>query len=172
MTADITGLAMDDQTTVGTATSKLGTSSLTLTSTSADGIHLADIKGVGATAVGLGTGQLGLTESKVTVDAGVESIDLTSASGAQRALVTLDAAIDTVNNSRASLGAYQNRLQFAVSNLQIGSDNLSSARSRIQDTDYAVETTNLARSQIISQAATAMLAQANQQPQTVLALLK
>ena len=172
MTTHITGLAMVDQTNVGTATSKLGTSALTLTSTSSDGIHLADIKGVGAAAVGLGSAQLGLTQSKVTVDAGVESIDLTSASGAQRALVTLDAAIDTVNNSRASLGAYQNRLQFAVSNLQIGSDNLSSARSRIQDTDYAVETTNLARSQIISQAATAMLAQANQQPQTVLALLK
>ena len=106
------------------------------------------------------------------MDQGVFSIDLSSASGAQRALVTLDAAIDTVNNSRAALGAYQNRLQFAVSNLQIGSDNLSTARSRIQDTDYALETTNLARSQIISQAATAMLAQANQQPQTVLALLK
>ena len=143
-----------------------------MTSTSPDGITLADVSGLAAAAVGLATGQLGLTESHVTVDAGVESIVLTSASGAQHALVTLDAAIDTVNNSRASLGAYQNRLQFAVSNLQIGSDNLSTARSRILDTDYAVETTNLAKSQIIAQAATAMLAQANQQPQTVLALLK
>ena len=172
MTADITGMLIDDQTTVGTATTKLGTSALTLTSTSPDGITLADVSGSAATALGLASGQLGLTESHVKVDAGVESIDLTSASGAQQALVTLDAAIDTVNNSRASLGAYQNRLQFAVSNLQIGSDNLSTARSRILDTDYALETTNLARSQIIAQAATAMLAQANQQPQTVLALLK
>ena len=77
-----------------------------------------------------------------------------------------------MNTARANLGAYQNRLQFAVSDLQISSDNLSASRSRIMDTDYAAETTNLAKSQIISQAATAMLAQANQQPQTVLALLK
>jgi len=177
MTKDITGLDITDQV-AGTgsalpdATWNLGTSKLTLSSTSPDGITLADISGDAADALGLGTTQLGTTQALVTVDKGVNSIDLTSASGAQHALVTLDAAIETVNNSRASLGAYQNRLQFAVSNLQIGSDNLSAARSRIQDTDYAAETTNLARSQIISQAATAMLAQANQQPQTVLALLK
>ena len=177
MTKDITGLDITDQV-AGTgsalpdATWNLGTSKLTLSSTSPDGITLADISGDAAEALGLGTTQLGTTQAMVTVDKGVNSIDLTSASGAQHALVTLDAAIETVNNSRASLGAYQNRLQFAVSNLQIGSDNLSAARSRIQDTDYAAETTNLARSQIISQAATAMLAQANQQPQTVLALLK
>jgi len=177
MTKEITGLDITDQV-AGTgsalpdATWNLGTSKLTLSSTSPDGITLADISGDAADALGLGTTQLGTTQAMVTVDKGVNSIDLTSASGAQHALVTLDAAIETVNNSRASLGAYQNRLQFAVSNLQIGSDNLSAARSRIQDTDYAAETTNLARSQIISQAATAMLAQANQQPQTVLALLK
>ena len=175
MTKEITGLDITNQaagTSTPDATWNLGTSKLTLSSTSPDGITLADISGDAAEALGLGTTQLGTTQAMVTVDKGVNSIDLTSASGAQHALVTLDAAIETVNNSRASLGAYQNRLQFAVSNLQIGSDNLSAARSRIQDTDYAAETTNLARSQIISQAATAMLAQANQQPQTVLALLK
>ena len=178
MTKGITGLDITDQVaaispaTIPGTTWNLGTSKLTLSSTSPDGITLADISGDAADALGLATTQLGTTQSMVTVDKGVNSIDLTSASGAQHALVTLDAAIETVNNSRASLGAYQNRLQFAVSNLQIGSDNLSAARSRIQDTDYAAETTNLARSQIISQAATAMLAQANQQPQTVLALLK
>ena len=177
MTKDITGLDITDQV-AGTgsalpaATWNLGTSKLTLSSTSPDGITLADISGDAAEALGLGTTQLGTTQAMVTVDKGVNSIDLTSASGAQHALVTLDAAIETVNNSRASLGAYQNRLQFAVSNLQIGSDNLSAARSRIQDTDYAAETTNLAKSQIVAQAATAMLAQANQQPQTILALLK
>ena len=181
MTQDITGLDIEDQVAPGTpgdvpdATWNLGTSKLTLSSTSPDGITLADIKGGtegAAAALGLATSQLGTTQAMVTVDKGVNSIDLTSASGAQHALVTLDAAIETVNNSRASLGAYQNRLQFAVSNLQIGSDNLSAARSRIQDTDYAAETTNLAKSQIVAQAATAMLAQANQQPQTILALLK
>ena len=184
MTQAITGMGIEDQTALSSAVAGvseaktvLGQSALTLTSTSPDGITLANVNasgvtGGGAAALGLGNDQLGLTKSKVSVDSGVGSIDLTSASGAQHALVTLDAAIDTVNNSRASLGAYQNRLQFAVSNLQIGSDNLSTARSRILDTDYAVETTNLAKSQIIAQAATAMLAQANQQPQTVLALLK
>ena len=177
MTKDITGLDITDQVAgIGSAlpdaTWNLGTSKLTLSSTSPDGITLADISGDAADALGLATSQLGTTQAMVTVDKGVNSIDLTSASGAQHALVTLDAAIETVNNSRASLGAYQNRLQFAVSNLQIGSDNLSAARSRIQDTDYAAETTNLAKSQIVAQAATAMLAQANQQPQTILALLK
>jgi flagellin len=69
-------------------------------------------------------------------------------------------------------GAYQNRLEAVVSNLTESNQNMSAARSRILDTDYATETTNLAKSQIIQQAATAMLAQANQSAQTVLALLK
>jgi len=112
------------------------------------------------------------TAATATAGAGVSSLDLSTVPGSQNALNTLDAAISTVNQTRAQLGAYQNRLQFAVSDLQIGSDNLSASRSRILDTDYAAETTNLAKSQIVSQAATAMLAQANQQPQTVLALLK
>ena len=112
------------------------------------------------------------TAATATAGAGVSSLDLSSVPGSQNALNTLDAAISTVNQTRAQLGAYQNRLQFAVSDLQIGSDNLSASRSRILDTDYAAETTNLAKSQIVSQAATAMLAQANQQPQPVLALLK
>jgi flagellin len=75
-----------------------------------------------------------------------------------------------VNQARS--GAYQNRLDAVVSNLTESNQNMSASRSRILDTDYATETTNLARSQIISQAATAMLAQANQSSQTVLSLLK
>ncbi|MFM9991408.1 MAG: flagellin, partial [Burkholderiaceae bacterium] len=73
---------------------------------------------------------------------------------------------------RASMGAYQNRLIAAISNLENTNMNLSASRSRILDTDYAKETTNLAKAQIIQQAATAMLAQANQSAQSVLALLK
>ena len=84
----------------------------------------------------------------------------------------LDSAIDTVTNSRANLGAYQNRFSAAISNLETTSTNLLASRSRILDTDYAKETTNLAKSQIITQAATAMLAQANQMPNVVLSLLK
>ncbi len=77
-----------------------------------------------------------------------------------------------ITDSRTALGAYQNHLPAAISNLETTSMNLQASRSRILDTDYAKETTNLAKSQIIAQAATAMLAQANQSGQSVLALLK
>jgi flagellin len=102
----------------------------------------------------------------------VSSVDLSTQVNSQKALSILDAAIDTVTNSRANLGAYQNRFEAAISNLENTSTNLQASRSRILDTDYAKETTNLAKSQIVQQAATAMLAQANQSSQSVLALLK
>ena len=102
----------------------------------------------------------------------VNKIDITSSSGATQALVAIDAAIDTVSKAQAASGAYNNRLDSVITNLTESNQNISAARSRITDTDYAVETTNLAKQQIISQAATAMLAQANQQGQTVLSLLK
>jgi flagellin len=99
-------------------------------------------------------------------------VDLSTAAGSQAALSVLDDAINTITDSRASMGAYQNRLTASVANLEVTSMNLQASRSRILDTDYAKETTNLAKSQIIQQAATAMLAQANQSAQSVLALLK
>jgi flagellin len=103
---------------------------------------------------------------------GVASISLASTTGASTALGLLDSAINTVTATRSSMGAYQNQLNAAITNLSNTSMNLTAARSRILDTDYAKETTNLAKAQIIQQAATAMLAQANQSSQTVLALLK
>ncbi len=112
-----------------------------------------------------------MTASTVTGQT-VSSVDLSTQANSQKALSILDAAIDTVTNSRANLGAYQNRFEAAISNLENTSTNLQASRSRILDTDYAKETTNLAKSQIIQQAATAMLAQANQSSQSVLALLK
>jgi len=102
----------------------------------------------------------------------VSSVDISTQTGAQSALTILDNAINTVTNSRANLGAYQNRFSAAISNLETTSTNLQASRSRILDTDYAKETTTLAKSQIVTQAATAMLAQANQSAQSVLALLK
>jgi len=99
-------------------------------------------------------------------------VDLSTAAGSQAALSVLDDAINTVTDSRASMGAYQNRLTASVANLEVTAMNLQASRSRILDTDYAKETTNLAKSQIIQQAATAMLAQANQSAQSVLSLLK
>lgn len=112
-----------------------------------------------------------MTASTVTGQT-VSSVDLSTQANAQKALSILDAAIDTVTNSRANLGAYQNRFEAAISNLETTSMNLQASRSRILDTDYAKETTNLAKAQIVQQAATAMLAQANQSSQSVLALLK
>jgi len=102
----------------------------------------------------------------------VAEVDVTTQSGATVALQAIDAAIESVSAMQAKAGAYQNRLDAVVNNLTESNQNMSASRSRIQDTDYATETTNLARSQIISQAATAMLAQANQSAQSVLALLK
>jgi flagellin len=95
-----------------------------------------------------------------------------TAANANTALDNVDTTLDAVNTTRASLGAGQSRLQSVVNNLTSNVNNLSDARSRIEDADFSVETTNLAKSQILSQAATAMLAQANQSQQNVLSLLR
>ena len=142
---------------------------VSLSSNSAAGITVAGNTAAGLTAAGFSAGNTAATS---TQGAGVSSVDLTTASGAQAALSVLDRAINTVTDYRASMGAYQNRLSATISNLDITSMNMQASRSRILDTDYAKETTNLAKSQIITQAATAMLAQANQSSQSVLALLK
>jgi len=98
--------------------------------------------------------------------------DITTSTLAATALGVLDTAVENVNSTRAGLGASMSRLEFASDNLQNVAQNSSAARSRVLDADYAAETTELARTQIIQQAATAMLSQANQSQQAVLALLK
>jgi len=102
----------------------------------------------------------------------VAALDVSTQAGAQNAISAIDAALKTVSANQSKAGAYLNRLDSVVSNLTTMNTNLTASRSRILDTDYSTETTNLAKSQIISQAATAMLAQANQSAQNVLALLK
>ncbi len=114
----------------------------------------------------LGSTQVGSTLSAVS------SIDISTAAGATAALATVDAALTSISNGRAALGAIQNRFASTISNLQSTSENLSAARSRIQDTDFAAETANLTRGQILQQAGTAILAQANSLPNGVLALLR
>ncbi|HZV65132.1 MAG TPA: flagellin [Telluria sp.] len=104
--------------------------------------------------------------------AAVSSIDISTAAGATAALATVDSALTSISNGRAALGAIQNRFASTISNLQSTSENLSAARSRIQDTDFAAETANLTRGQILQQAGTAILAQANSLPNGVLALLR
>ena len=100
------------------------------------------------------------------------AVDLSTATNASSALSVIDAALSQVNSSRADLGAVQNRFSSTIANLQTSSENLSASRSRIQDADFASETANLSRAQVLQQAATAMVAQANQMPQQVLSLLR
>ena len=98
--------------------------------------------------------------------------DLTTAANATTAISAVDSAIATVSTTRAALGASQNRLEHKINNLNVAVENLSASESRIRDTDMALEMVSFTRSQILSQAGTAMLAQANQAPQNVLQLLK
>ena len=148
-----------------TAGNSVTTAGIQLSTQGKDGIVLGGTTGTTST----GQAGAGFNASVLSSTGGV---DLSTAAGSQAALTVLDKAINTVTDSRASMGAYQNRLTASVANLETTSMNMQASRSRILDTDYAKETTNLAKSQIIQQAATAMLAQANQSAQSVLALLK
>ena len=103
---------------------------------------------------------------------GISASSIASQSGASSAIDATLTAINSIDEKRGNMGALINRFQYTIANLTNISTNAAVSRSRIQDTDYGVETSNLARAQIIQQAATAMLAQANQEPQTVLTLLK
>jgi flagellin len=129
---------------------------------------------------GSGTANTGLTASATgagtfqSAGTSVSTIDVTDATGAnaKAAIDIIDTALNTINSARASLGAIQNRFSSVVVSLQTSSENLSASRSRIRDTDFAAEVAGLTRNQILQQAGTAMLAQANSLPQTVLSLLK
>jgi len=102
----------------------------------------------------------------------VSDVDISTADGAQKALGVIDQALANIDSQRADLGAVQNRFDNSISNLTNISENASSARSRIKDTDYAAETANLSKNQVLQQAGTAILAQAKQLPQSVLSLLQ
>ncbi|MBG0842075.1 flagellin [Ectopseudomonas toyotomiensis] len=101
----------------------------------------------------------------------VDDINITDVIGSQKAVIVIDQAIQAIDAQRADLGAVQNRFENTIANLQNISENVSAARGRIQDTDFAAETANLTKNQILQQAGTAILAQANQLPQAVLSLL-
>jgi flagellin len=118
------------------------------------------------------TGSTAVTASTIATLNAVSSIDVSTAAGASSALKILDSAMSNVASQRAAFGALQSRFESAVGNLQQTSENLSASRSRIQDTDFATETAKLTRGQILQQAGTAMLAQANQLPNGVLSLLR
>ena len=149
-----------------------GTGKLTLT------YDNAEVVTVPPTISGDGTAQtVSETTAGVTALSGVYGTDISAIkidtdADANAAIASLDTAINGINAQRAVFGAGMNRLEYAIDNLTNVSQNAAASRSRIEDADYAAETTELARTQIIQQAGTAMLAQANQQNQAVLALLK
>jgi flagellin len=124
----------------------------------------------GADIIGLDAG----SQNVLTVDTSksVATIDISSVSGANDAILAIDAALDSINSSRAQLGAVQSRFDSTISNLATTSENLSAANSRILDADFAAETAKLAKSQVLQQAGISVLAQANARPQQVLSLLQ
>lgn len=139
-----------------------------------------NINGIEATSgqfdfqVGQASGQtISITISAMTTaEFNLSSLTVATASTASTAITTIDSALDTINNQRSTIGAGINRLTYAADNMTNIASNVTASRSSIMDTDYAQASTQLSKTQIIQQASTAMLAQANQQPQSVLALLK
>ncbi|WP_374503193.1 flagellin [Pseudoxanthomonas sp.] len=146
-------------------------------SVTADQVTLNSVKAgkdlvVGGTVTGSGLTAATTTAAATATASFAKDLDITTFEGAQKALEIVDAALTSVNSARADLGAVQNRFTSVVANLQTSSENLAASRSRIRDTDFAKETAELTRTQILQQAGTAMLAQANQVPQNVLSLLR
>lgn len=135
-----------------------------------------ELAGFGAmdTQIGANEGQqLGIRIPRIScLNMGIESLDLTTAEGATKAIDQVDAAIKYVSEARSRIGAYQNRLEHTVSSLDITSENMTAAYSRIMDTDMAEEMTEYTTLQVLSQASTSMLAQANERPSQVLQLLQ
>ncbi|MGH1371933.1 MAG: flagellin [Cellvibrionaceae bacterium] len=158
----VVATAVSSDGTVGTLTS------YTLNSVSGDEISI-DFAGTTATQALLALNET--NDSTLTGDS-VANIDISTAAGAQDAIDVIDTALEQINATRADLGAVNNRLDFTVSNLMNVSENTSAARSQIQDADFAQETANLSRAQVLQQASQAMLAQANAAPQQVLSLLR
>ncbi len=150
-----------------------GTDGLTVTGGDFDGALRGTLTVSASNSITIGgtVATIGLAASIARDSLGVDSIDISTASGANTAIKRIDAALDSINSNRANMGALQNRFESTIANLQNVSDNLSSARSRILDADYAAEMANLTKNQILQQAGTAMLAQANSIPQSVLSLL-
>jgi flagellin len=159
--------------TAGSATADSFTGNLTLTNQEGGGIKFDTVHGTDAelqlTLDKLGLQAQGSTDQVETAGAG---LSMETTASANLAITALDAALEKVFASRGDLGAFQNRLDHTVSNLRNVSENMSAARSQIMDTDFATESANLAKAQVLQQAGTAMLAQANASGQSVLSLLK
>jgi flagellin len=164
-------IVSDEGATTGAAVKASGgtitTGKITLTSDTGAAIQLLD-----KTTTGTGLAKLGLIAQGGNSEAVGGKLDVSTQANAQSAIARIDKAITYVSEQRSTMGAVQNRLSTTISNLASSSENISAARSRIQDTDFAMETASLTRGQILQQAGTAMLAQANSLPNGVLALLR
>jgi len=156
---------ISDQTGVYATITGANSDTLELTSSNAITVTIA------SSATAANTGLTTLTAATATTT-GFDSLDISSVGGANTAILYMDSALNAVNTARADLGAVQTRFESVVSNLAINSENTSAARGRIRDADFAAETASLSRNQILQQAGTAMLSQANSIPQNVLSLLR
>ncbi|HEY4956257.1 MAG TPA: flagellin, partial [Caldimonas sp.] len=141
------------------------------TQTTFNGNAIVSPAGAGAQVFQIGANN-GDTLTITTVGVTTVTGDLTTATNASTALAAIDAKLDVITTNRATYGAAMSRFGFAISDLQIANENETAARGRIMDADFAAETANLSRANILQQAGNAMVAQANQLPQEVLALLR
>ena len=152
------------------------TGAITLQSIRADQFTSGFVKGTATAATGVTIDPGAVPANQTIADVNVQKVtgtlDISTFLGSQQALEVVDRALTAVSSSRAEMGAIQNRFTSTIANLSTTSENLSASRSRIRDADYAKETAELTRTQILQQAGTAMLAQANQVPQNVLSLLQ
>ena len=156
------------------------TTNVTATADAAGKVTLTNVSGsttvvafAGASGTTATTGlTAGTTAVTTATSAGFANLDISNTANADFAIAAMDSALSALNAGRADLGAYQNRFSSAIANVQTTAENLSASRSRIVDTDFAAETATLSRNQVLQQAGTAMLTQANAMPQSVLALLR
>jgi len=157
-------------------TAKSGNAALANVTMAADGaITSTDATltiGAPTNVTGVTAGTTNGTATPAATETGIANLTIATAEDATAALAAIDSALNSINESRGTLGAVQSRFENAIGNIQVTAENLSAARGRIVDADFAKETANLSRAQILQQAGTAMVAQANQIPQGVLALLR
>ena len=177
---DITMLTMTNDATAGAETLSLGKSSTTASNSTITeaavtdsarvygDVTLTSSKGV----ITLGSVDASLSSTTTSTTSSLADLSIASSSTASAALATIDAALDSINSGRGALGAVQNRFESVVASQQVASENLSASKSRIEDADFAAETAQLTKAQILQQSGIAMLAQANSLPQNVLALLQ
>ena len=173
MTSLVKAINFQSQATGVTASNDGGKLKLSATGGSGD-INIAATATTNASALLVETGLTAANKAATpgTPQTGFAALSVNSTAESDNAIVAMDAALRAINGARADLGAIQSRFETTVENLSVNAENLSASRSRIMDADFAAETANLSRTQILQQAGTAMVAQANQLPQQVLKLLQ